>query len=34
MHRLMKCTKGQIKRTLGVGNIVIIVQRKLRSAAP
>ena len=33
MHRLLKCTKGQIKRSPGVGNIVIIVQRKLRSAA-
>ena len=33
MHRLLKCIKGRIKRSPGVGNIVIIVQRKLRSAA-
>jgi hypothetical protein len=33
MHRLLKCTNGQIKRTLGVGNIVNIVQRKLPWAA-
>ena len=33
MHRLLKCIKGRIKGSPGVGNIVIIVQRRLRSAA-